>query len=202
MSYAVVPAWLFYLLTMKIRTAFISLLLLTLSTFTLAADSSVWQSVIDDKSIIIMRHALAPGTGDPENFQLRQCSTQRNLSETGRQQAKSIGANFKKHGIVDAQIYSSQWCRCLDTATEMNIGTLKELPLLNSFYTNREAGPAQIKKLKQWLKNRSDDQPIVLVTHQVVITALTGVYPASGEAVIFQLTDDSDIEVLGSVAPD
>lgn len=185
--------------TMKIRTTFISLLLL-LSNLSMAEVTPLWQSVIDGRSIVIMRHALAPGTGDPENFELRQCSTQRNLSETGRQQAKRIGANFKKHGILNARVYSSQWCRCLDTATEMEIGKLQELPLLNSFFTNREAGPAQIAKLKLWLEKQSSDTPIVLVTHQVVITALTGIYPASGDAVIFQLTDESDIEVLGSVA--
>ena len=70
------------------------------------------------------------------------------------------------------------------------------------FFTNREVGPAQIEKLKLWLKKQSTDKPIVLVTHQVVITALTGIYPSSGDAVIFQLTDESDIEVLGSVAAD
>ena len=185
--------------TLKIRIAFISLLL-TLSNLSLAEVTPMWQSVIDGKSIIIMRHALAPGTGDPDNFELRQCGTQRNLSETGRQQARRIGTDFKKLGLIDAKVYSSQWCRCLDAATEMNIGRLQELPLLNSFFTNREVGPAQIEKLKLWLKKQSTDKPIVLVTHQVVITALTGIYPSSGDAVIFQLTDESDIEVLGSVA--
>ena len=195
---------------MKIRIAFIGLLLI-LSSLSQAAETPLWQNVIDGKSIIIMRHALAPGTGDPENFELRQCSTQRNLSDKGRQQARQIGANFKKHGILNAKIYSSQWCRCLDTAVEMDLGTAQELPLLNSFYENPEAGPEQIKNLKHWLKNQSvigndDDtslQPIVLVTHQVVISALTGVYPASGDAVIFRVTDSSDhssiIEVVGSV---
>lgn len=188
---------------MKIRLNLFSLLLL-LSSHSLAADMPAWQSVIDGKSIIIMRHALAPGTGDPENFELRQCSTQRNLSENGRKQAKRIGANFKNHGIVNAKVYSSQWCRCLETAIEMDIGEPREQPLLNSFYTNREDGPAQIEKLKQWLKkqtrNRSASKPIVLVTHQVVITALTGVFPASGDAVIFQLNENSDdVEVLDSI---
>ena len=84
----------------------------------------------------------------------------------------------------------------------MDIGELQELPLLNSFYTNREAGPAQIKSLVQWLQNNQSNpgQPLILVTHQVVITALTGVYPASGDAVIFRLTDDAGIEVQGTVA--
>ncbi len=187
---------------MNTRLALIGLIL-ALSNLSWATESPLLQHVTDGKSIIIMRHALAPGTGDPESFELRQCSTQRNLSEKGRQQARQIGANFKKLGIQDAKIYSSQWCRCLDTATEMDLGKLQELPLLNSFYENREVGPAQMKNLKDWLTNltgeRDEAQPIILVTHQVVISALTGVYPASGDAIIFQLTDDSDIEVLGTV---
>ena len=187
---------------MKIRSAFIGLIL-TLSNLSWATELPILQQATDGKSIIIMRHALAPGTGDPENFELRQCSTQRNLSEKGKQQARQIGANFKKHGILEAKIYSSQWCRCLDTANEMDLGKLQELPLLNSFYENREVGPEQIKNLKLWLRDHTGDkhntQPVILVTHQVVISALTGVYPASGDAVIFQLTDNSDIEVLGTV---
>lgn len=191
---------------MKIKTVLFCLLLtvlnLPLANPALAVDKPLWQSVADGNSIIIMRHALAPGTGDPDNFELRQCSTQRNLSETGRQQAQRIGANFKKHGIDNARVYSSQWCRCLETAKEMDTGELQELPLLNSFYTNREAGPAQIKSLVQWLQNNQSNpgQPLILVTHQVVIAALTGVYPASGDAVIFRLTDDAGIEVQGTVA--
>jgi len=167
-----------------------------------AEPAALWQDVADGKNMIMLRHALAPGTGDPENFALRQCNTQRNLSEKGRQQARQIGANFKAHGIKDAKVYSSQWCRCLDTATEMNIGATTELPLLNSFYGNPETGPAQINRLTQWLVEQSKDNinQIVLVTHQVVITALTGVYPASGDAVIFRITEKKEVEVLGKIA--
>jgi len=166
-----------------------------------AEPAAAWQDAADGKSMIILRHALAPGNGDPENFELRQCNTQRNLSEKGKRQARQIGANFESHGIRDAEVYSSQWCRCLDTAAEMNIGQATELPLLNSFYANPEIGPAQIEQLTQWLHEHSKNNTTstVLVTHQVVITALTGVYPASGEAVIFRITKEKEIEVLAKI---
>jgi len=109
------------------------LLLLLLSNVLFAADvEHKWQDIISGNNLIIMRHAIAPGTGDPRNFELGNCETQRNLSSTGRQQAKSIGERFKQAGIRNAQVYSSQWCRCVDTAVEMEIGTVKELPFLNS----------------------------------------------------------------------
>lgn len=187
---------------MKFRFALIFWFLAHGSHIFAAEPAALWQNVADGKSMIMLRHALAPGTGDPADFALRQCNTQRNLSEKGRQQARQIGTNFKAHGIRDAEVYSSQWCRCLDTATEMNIGTTTELPLLNSFYANPEFGPAQIDRLTQWLVEHSIDntRPLVLVTHQVVITALTGVYPASGEAVIFRINDKNEIDVLAKVA--
>lgn len=86
----------------------------------------------------IMRHALAPGTGDPRNFDLTDCSTQRNLSEAGREQAKAVGELLRKSGIEKAGVYSSQWCRCLDTATLLGLGPVTELPALNSFFQQPE----------------------------------------------------------------
>lgn len=169
----------------------IILLIFQICSLQVSADNTdVWNDVKSGKSFIIMRHALAPGNGDPENFDLTQCKTQRNLSTEGIQQAQRIGETFRDHGITDAEVYSSQWCRCIDTATAMNLQQPKDLPLLNSFYENREKGPAQTKALLQWLKNLNTEQPVILVTHQVVITALTGVFPASGEAVVFKLKEN------------
>ena len=166
---------------------------LQLSSFqTIANDEDIWNDVKAGNSFVILRHALAPGTGDPENFDLTQCKTQRNLSAEGTQQAKRIGETLKAHGIDDAAVYSSQWCRCIDTANAMNIKRPEPLPLLNSFYENRERGPAQTQELLQWLKTLDTQKPVILVTHQVVISALTGVFPASGEAVVFTLNEDTN----------
>lgn len=187
---------------MNLFTA-ITVFTLLISGQLVAADlTTAWQDVNNGKSFVIMRHALAPGTGDPDDFELRDCGTQRNLSDRGRQQASAIGEKFRQAGIQNAQVYSSQWCRCLDTAAELNIGVTQELPFLNSFYGRRELEAAQMQNLKEWIKSIDTNNATVLVTHQVVITSLTGVFPASGEAVIFTMTDEDEIEVIATVTTD
>ncbi|MFN2353330.1 MAG: histidine phosphatase family protein [Desulfopila sp.] len=150
-------------------------------------------------SFILMRHAIAPGTGDPDNFALNDCSTQRNLSDAGRQQALAIGDTLRANGIVEANVFSSQWCRCLETAELLKLGEVRELPPLNSFFRQYARRDQQIENLQEWLDTRDFDIPHVLVTHQVNITALTGYYPALGEMVIVHRSAAGDIEVLGSI---
>lgn len=178
-------------------------LFLGFATESSAMEQTFWQNAVKKGQIVIMRHALAPGNGDPNNFDINNCSTQRNLSDQGLRQARAIGESIRSAGIKDMAIYSSLWCRCVDTATEMAIGTPVEEPLLNSFYNNRADGPAQIKALKTWLEDkRHEDKTMLLVTHQVVITALTGVFPASGEAVSFTLGSDGTITVVDQLTID
>jgi len=150
-------------------------------------------------SFIVMRHAIAPGTGDPANFSLRDCSTQRNLSDIGRKQALAIGETLRANGIIKAKVFSSQWCRCLETAELLKLGAVRELPPLNSFFQKYEHRDVQTKNLQKWLNTRDFTIPHVLVTHQVNITALTGYYPASGEMVIVQRSNSGDIEVVGTI---
>lgn len=150
-------------------------------------------------SFIVMRHAIAPGTGDPDNFSLRDCSTQRNLSDAGRKQASAIGDKFRANGIAEAKVFSSQWCRCLETAELLKVGAIRELPPLNSFFQKYEQRDVQTENLQKWLDTRDFTIPHVLVTHQVNITALTGYYPASGELVIVQRSKAGDIEVVGTI---
>lgn len=150
----------------------------------------------------MMRHAIAPGTGDPAHFSLDDCDTQRNLSDEGRQQAKRIGERFRENGIIDAKVYSSQWCRCLDTATLLGLGLPQELPIINSFFQKFENREPQTQALKDWIAKQKQDQTIVMVTHQVNITALTGVYPASGEIVFIRLSGNGVIDVSGTVKTD
>ena len=149
--------------------------------------------------VALLRHALAPGSGDPANFSLDDCTTQRNLSDQGKAQSGRIGNLLRKHGILQARIYSSQWCRCRDTARLMGLGEVTDLTLLNSFYRAFERRRAQTDKLRQWLKTQTLDQPLVLVTHQVNITALTGIYPASGEIVVLRRGEGGQVMVVGTV---
>ena len=90
--------------------------------------------------IVMMRHALAPGTGDPSNFALGDCATQRNLSEAGRRQARRTGQFLREAGVRAARVLSSQWCRCLETARLLDLGPVEPLPALNSFFEARSAG--------------------------------------------------------------
>jgi len=164
--------------------------------------AGVWQSLQQNGHVALLRHAIAPGTGDPPEFTLRDCTTQRNLSATGRRQAAAIGERFRENGIPVAQIFSSQWCRCLETARLLELGPVLELPLLNSFFRHFERRERQTTELKAWLAAQDLTRPTVLVTHQVNITALTGVYPASGELVVIEVGERGEIRVVGTLEPD
>ena len=150
----------------------------------------------------MVRHALAPGTGDPPNFKITDCTTQRNLDETGRAQARDIGDWLRSNGVSAARVYSSQWCRCLETAERLELGAVKELPALNSFFQRAERRDQQTEALREWLTGQEFDAPLVLVTHQVNTSALTGIYPASGELVVLRIAEDGEIVVLGSIETD
>lgn len=138
--------------------------------------------------VLIVRHAMAPGTGDPSNFKINDCSTQRNLDARGKKQAQTMGEWLRSQGVEQARVYSSQWCRCKDTAELMKLGPVTELPALNSFYQRWDEKDSNISALRRFLSEQNADETlIVLVTHQVTITALTGVYPASGTGVLLFL---------------
>lgn len=131
--------------------------------------------------VLLIRHAVTePGLGDPPGFELGRCETQRNLSEAGRAQARSMGAWFQRHGLQPHAVLSSQWCRCLETA-RLAFGRVEPWPALNSTF----AGQGQPERqLAQWRERLGRWQPGVLevwVTHQVNMTALTEAFPAMGE---------------------
>lgn len=150
--------------------------------------------------VVAMRHAIAPGTGDPANFKLGDCSTQRNLSAQGRTQAQQIGAEFRNRNIKIARVLSSQWCRCLETAKLINLGKVEPFPALNSFFndSSKEAGQtATIRKLI--VDNRNTKGAVIMVTHQVNITAITNIVPQSGEAVILKSDGQGKIKIVGRI---
>lgn len=145
----------------------------------------------------IMRHALAPGTGDPENFSLDDCTTQRNLDESGRAQAREIGTRLRDAGIDFDRVLTSQWCRCRETARSLGLGAVEDLPALNSFFRDRSTAGAQTEELRSFLAALPDDERIMLVTHQVNITALTDQVPSSGEILLIRVNDAAEVEVVG-----
>ncbi len=159
----------------------------------------LWEALRAGTAFAMMRHTLAPGTGDPANLTLGDCATQRNLSEEGRRQAALTGDRFRENGIAQARVFSSAWCRCRDTAVLMALGPVETLAPLNSFFRNFERRDPQTEALKRWLADNQTGTPLVLVTHQVNISALTGVATRSGEIVVARLEKDGSVSVLGSL---
>jgi broad specificity phosphatase PhoE len=150
--------------------------------------------------ILMMRHALAPGNGDPANFQIGDCSTQRNLNGRGREQATAIGKMLRSKGIASARVYSSQWCRCYETAELLALGPVAELPALNSFFELTQNREPNLKALRKFIAEQPPDGGlIILVTHFVTISAITGVGVSSGEAVLLKLNQNAPYEVVGRV---
>ncbi len=183
------------------RIALILAFVLAVTSVTHAADeAALWRALASKDHFALLRHAIAPGTGDPSEFAVDDCSKQRNLSEEGRRQATRIGLRFRESGIQAARIYSSQWCRCLETARLLELGPVTELPVLNSFFQSPERGERQTQMLKSWIDRHSHDSPLVLVTHQVNIVALTSVFPASGELIVMRRSEDGKLSVVGSIS--
>ncbi|RWM78136.1 MAG: histidine phosphatase family protein [Mesorhizobium sp.] len=164
------------------------------------ANEPLWSALRSGEAIALLRHAAAPGSGDPPGFRLGDCSTQRNLSEEGRAQSRAIGDLFRANGISSAAVYSSQWCRCLDTARLLGIGEVVPLELLNSFFGDSSAGEERTAALLAWLRGQRFGGPAVLVTHQVNITGLTGEVPDSGEMIIARIHQADPVQVIGHVA--
>ncbi|GGO77028.1 hypothetical protein GCM10011348_05660 [Marinobacterium nitratireducens] len=167
-----------------------------------AAEAAVWQRLAEPGHLVLVRHAIAPGTGDPKGFRLDECATQRNLSAAGRAQAQRMGERLRANGLDRAAVYSSQWCRCMETASLLGVGNPLPLPALNSFYGEAARGGDQTREILQWLGQQPQNAKLILVTHQVNITALTGVYPASGEMLVLRRLDDGAIELVGRIRTD
>ena len=154
----------------------------------------------DGKKVIFIRHALAPGNGDPSNFDLANCATQRNLNKVGIEQSKNIGVFFTENKIKIDLVLSSQWCRCKDTA-KYAFKNFKEFSALNSTFQSSYAKnqPKQLRELKTYVKNwKTNGGNLVLVTHFSIITAITTAVPSSGEIIV----TDKNFNVLGSILID
>ena len=160
------------------------------------ANDKVIESLKEGNKLIFIRHAIAPGNGDPENFELQNCSTQRNLDDIGIQQSKRIGLIFKKNEIKIDNIYSSEWCRCKDTA-KYAFDDFDTFDALNSFYDIRFAAneDKQIKDFFKFIDSIDSKNNIVFVTHYVVIGAILNIGTSSGEIVV----TDKNLNIIGSI---
>lgn len=167
-----------------------------------ANEGAAWDALSQPGHAILMRHANAPGTGDPDAFTLGDCSTQRNLDNSGREQARQTGRRLRERGVEGQTVYTSRWCRCTETAELLGLGTVKPLDGLNSFFGDEYTKAHIMPQLRAFLRGTALDPPPVLVTHQVNITALTGVFAREGELVVIEVADDGNINVVGRIRPD
>jgi len=175
--------------------------LLYLPVYALAqADNTqaLWEKLQQGGYIVLMRHALAPGTGDPVHFKVDDCSTQRNLSKFGREQAKRIGEAFKKADVPVTQVFSSAWCRCKETA-ELAFGRYEILEMINSFWQNRSQGPVQTAQLHKKVAQPPPTGNAIFVTHFINIMELTGETTSSGEMVILQPNPPNSYTMVGKI---
>ena len=167
---------------------------------TLAAPST-WDLLKQPGHFVLMRHALAPGTGDPRQVDLNDCGTQRNLSDGGRAQARRTGDALRAAGIASADVFTSQWCRCRETAELLGLGPVQDMPALNSFFSEPDTETAQMQQLRKDIARLPLDRPTVLITHQVVITSLTGIWPRSGELVVVRRLADGQFRPVSRIDP-
>ena len=177
----------------------ILILFFILFAFDSNAENTVVSLLKEEGKIIFIRHSIAPGGGDPENFSLKDCSTQRNLSKKGIEQSKQIGEFFKKNKVIISKVLSSQWCRCKDTAFHA-FGKYEEFFALNSTFQIKFSGNSkkQAEALKNFVKKWDGKGNIIFVTHYVIILKHTNYAPSSGELVI----TDKNFNVLSKLRTD
>ena len=169
---------------MRIFTSFILLSFLFFYN-SLNSKETVINSLKQGGKIIFIRHAYAPGTGDPQNFNFNDCSTQRNLSEEGRKQAEYIGEFFRDKKIKIDKVLSSEWCRCKETA-KIAFKNFSTNSFLNSFFSHEYSKnkDKQIKSLKAYVKKFKSDKNLIFITHYVLISEVLNYGPSSGEIVV------------------
>jgi phosphohistidine phosphatase SixA len=182
-------------------TASLALAALTLATPLAVAGEAPWLHLRAGGQVIVMRHAATDRSlGDPPGFRLDDCGTQRNLSAEGRAQARRVAAALASRGIPIGRVRSSQWCRCLETA-RLAFGGAESWPPLNSFFRDRTLEAERTREVRAVASERPATGHLVLVTHQLNIGVLTGVYPEEGELVVLTPLGHGSFRVAGTIRP-
>ena len=159
----------------------------------------LWDMLREGGNVVLIRHAQTiPGFGDPPGFRLNDCKSQRYLSEDGREQSRRIGERFRKERIPLGPVLSSEWCRCYETA-QLAFGAYELWPPLNSFFENYSTRDQQTRAMAERLDSFTGEQNLILVTHQVNITALTGKTVSQGEGVVVRRDSDRGFLLLGKI---
>ena len=182
---------------------FLKIILILFISLTTLVKADSKKNIIENLKVggklIFIRHAYAPGGGDPENFNIYDCSTQRNLSESGRIQSRKIGNFFTENKIKIEKVYSSEWCRCKETAS-LAFENFKTKSFLNSFFSSKFAQNknSQMRDFQKFLLDWDEKTNLIFVTHYVVIYEILDYPSSSGEIVIsnknFKIIDTLEIE--------
>lgn len=172
--------------------------------FAASADEAGWAALKRPGAIVLMRHATAPGVGDPPGVNPEVCATQRNLDDRGRKEAADLGAQFRARRVVVGAVVHSRWCRATDTARLAFEGApvLAPEPAFDSFFADPGNADRQTQQARAILRRWQGPGALVVVSHQVNITRLTGQFVSSAEGLVVRLPDGSGpLEVLGRIAP-
>lgn len=185
------------------KTLIFSLALCLTAQSSFASELAIWdrlQGTTPRGYVLLLRHSLAPGVGDPENFKLNDCSTQRNLSDIGRQDARDIGEWLARRQIKIARVESSRWCRAKETAELLNLGKVRLNRNLDSLFQETDLAnhPQTIRVRKQIVDYRNKSGLLIMVGHFVNISAITNVGVASGEGVLVRADSKGVIRVVGT----
>ncbi len=182
---------------------FLKILSIIFITFPLIVKADINENSVKELKqggkLVFIRHAYAPGSGDPNNFDIHDCNTQRNLNESGRKQAKKIGNFFKDNKIPIYKVISSEWCRCKETAV-IGFNKFEKKKFLNSFFSPKFAKnkDKQVMDLKRYVKQFKSEKNLILITHYVVISEIIDYYSSSGEIII----TDKNFNKIGSIKID
>jgi phosphohistidine phosphatase SixA len=191
------------LIMKRFNLAIITALLISLlGQSAMANELEIWDKLQGSNPkgyVLLLRHTLAPGVGDPENFKLNDCSTQRNLSSVGREDAKSVGEWLKRREIKVARVESSRWCRAKQTAQLLDIGKVRLNSNLDSLFDSQDPVKAiqTVRVKKQIVDWRDKSGLLVLVGHFINIGAVAGVGVDSGEGVLVKADSKGKITVVG-----
>jgi phosphohistidine phosphatase SixA len=165
-----------------------------------ADEAAAWAALRQGGHVALMRHAEAPGgAGDPPGFRLDDCSTQRNLSDKGRGEARRVGLKLKAEGVAVAKLLSSPWCRCVDTARLMDLGAVEIEPTLSNAFVLSDQRRTLTEGARAVVNAWKGPETLLAVTHGANIQALTGINPASGEIVVVGPVSDGAPREIGRI---
>lgn len=184
-----------------LRRSFLGLLVLLGVRPAVAGDTdnaALWRRLQAGGHVVLIRHAATvPGVGDPANFKLGACATQRNLSDAGREDARRIGAAFRERAVPVSQVLSSRWCRCVDTA-QLAFGRVRPEPMVDSMFNDDEAArQVKVRALRAYLAAHREPGNLVLVTHDINIRVLVDESLSQGEMVVALAQPDGSLQSLG-----